>query len=206
MATSITNTTRFSDAELVKRNVEFRRVLNDTFTPIHAIVRGFLVRRRALKNKQDKKKKRKPPAPRKKKITFLPSKHVGECGLNSDKKSIHFPRFMMGCAGDKFGVVRTGSIPVPTVINKEFLKAVADIIAKQSVYEWDWYGFKKNILEPNREHIKQVMGLDDFFVDRLMKDGCVVLNRWDTSCYDSDDDEVIPPAHETFFTVRELDY
>jgi len=75
MATQ-TNNTRFTDAELVKQNVEFRRILNDTLTPIHAVVRGFLVRIRAVRQMEKAlsrmnrnyvittekgKKKRKPP-------------------------------------------------------------------------------------------------------------------------------------------------
>jgi hypothetical protein len=48
MATQ-TNNTRFTDTELVKKNVEVRRILADTFTPIHAVVRGFLVRIRKTK-------------------------------------------------------------------------------------------------------------------------------------------------------------
>ena len=78
MATQ-TNNTRFTDAELVKNNVEFRRILEDTFTPIHAVVRGFLVRIRAVRQMENAlarmnrnyvittekgKKKRKPPSRR----------------------------------------------------------------------------------------------------------------------------------------------
>jgi len=78
MATQ-TNNTRFTDAELVKNNVEFRRILEDTFTPIHAVVRGFLDRIRAVRQMEKAlarmnrnyvittekgKKKRKPPSRR----------------------------------------------------------------------------------------------------------------------------------------------
>jgi hypothetical protein len=141
-------------------------------------------------------------------VQFKAPAHRGECGAKSAKITIPF--FLMGCCGDKDAVRHILVINTPQKINKNFFGTIAKNIKAFPFLDWDWYSFKKNILAPNREHIQIEMGLDDFFIRRVMEDGYVVINNWDPH---SEEDEIqaiedgfIPVSHRTFFTERNAEY
>jgi hypothetical protein len=141
------------------------------------------------------------PAP-----VFLPRKHIGECGLEGNL--IMFPLLRMGCCEDARGHIITMKLAMPKIVNKEFFKNFADIIKKYPMFDWSGDSFQRNIIEPNKEHIKMVMGLDDFFVNRIVEDLYVVINNW-YGCLDEDNsdcDDYVPLNHTTFFTSRDCEY
>ena len=135
-------------------------------------------------------------------LTFQPSTRMGECGLrinvfsrkkNGSKDSIYFPRFLPGGCGDDdlvapYSIVNP-FLPIPKIINKEWFAEIARSLnqGKAKYYDWDWHSFQKNIILPNREHIKMAMGLEDNIVDRICDDLYVVLNQWEL---DENDEEV----------------
>jgi hypothetical protein len=138
---------------------------------------------------------------------FNKSSHKGECGLNADGTKILFPFFLMGACGEPDCVRHTAELSVPTHIDKSFFELVAKTIKQIPFLDWDWFSFQKNILEPNREHIK-----DNFcFHERVMTDLFVVLNNWDSD-YDEEELEeakeegIVFVSHHTFFTEENIEY
>jgi hypothetical protein len=141
-------------------------------------------------------------------VKFNAPAHRGECGVVGNK--LHFPFFMMGCCGDARAVVKVQELTAPEKINKEFFQKIATLLKLIPFLDWDWSSFRKNILTPNREHIKQEMGLDEFFANRVMNDLVVVLNRWDKHSEEEESqaiaDGFTPVSHRTFFTERECEF
>ena len=143
------------------------------------------------------------------KVKFIAPTHRGECGVIGNK--LYFPFFMMGCCGDANAVVKVQELKAPKKINKEFFQKIATLLKLIPFMDWDWSSFRRNILTPNREHIQQEMGLDEFFTNRVMNDLVVVLNRWDKMS-DEEEQEFItqtggtPVSHRTFFTERECEF
>jgi len=141
-------------------------------------------------------------------LKFNPPAHIGEVGVKNGL--IAFPLFLMGCCGDKDAVKHILVINTPQKINKSFFGTIAQNIKAFPFLDWDWHSFQKNILAPNKEHIRIEMGLDDFFLKRVMGDAYVVLNNWDKH---SEEDEIqaiadgfVPVSHRTFFTERDAEY
>ena len=134
----------------------------------------------------------------------------GKVGLSKCGRSILFPFYMMGCCGDPKAVTSTVAIPVPEVISHEFFTLIADLLTCKRMFDWDWVSFCRNILLPNKHHIKAVMKLDDFFLKRLLEDGCVLLNNYydedDCEGNEGDEGDYVPVNRHTFFTVKDLDY
>lgn len=138
------------------------------------------------------------PAP-----VFLPRKHKGECGLENGE--IYFPLMRMGCSEDAHGIIMTVTIPLRSTIDKAFFKDFAIIMKKYPMFDWSGMSFMRNIIHPNREHIRRTMNLDDQFLDRVMEDAYIVINNWyqyigEETC------EYVPVNHTTFFTSRQCDY
>lgn len=149
-----------------------------------------------------------PVVPQIPKITILPSTRKGECGLRDGW--IYVPLFRMGCCGDDRAVLTFVRFELPDEMNKGFFRCVAEFLKKKPYLDWHWASFKKNVIVPNREHIKQVMGLNEFFINRVVNDLHVVLNNWNApeglEEVGDEDEEYIPVSHETFFTHEDLDY
>jgi len=144
------------------------------------------------------------PAP-----VFLPRKHRGECGLENGE--IHFPLLRMGCSEDAKGIVMTITIPLRPIIDKAFFEDFAKIMRKYPMFDWSAMSFMRNIIHPNREHIKRTMNLDDQYMERVMEDTYVVINQWYKSIGEETYDklgnlEYNPANHATFFTCRHCDY
>ncbi len=103
-------------------------------------------------------------------LSFNRSSRRGECGLSNDGMCLWFPMFCIGCCGEDDWVVYVAEIPVPTVFEKLFFEKVARLIQYTCDYNpeysveafyWDWASFRKNILLPNRMHIRSCMQLSD---------------------------------------------
>ena len=155
------------------------------------------------------------PTPVKKTVpkpVFLNRKNRGECGVEG--KLIMFPLLHMGCCEDPRGLVMTVTIPIPEKIDKKFLSGFADIVKKHPYFDWSGSSFMKNVIHPNKEHIQMVMGLDDFFIKRVMEDLHVVISHWDKKEIDEDEEDeytgecedYVPLNNETFFTDRNCEY
>ena len=71
--------------------------------------------------------------------------------------------------------------------------------------DWDWYSFKRNILEPNRNHIQKTMQLSDLLTDRVVDSADYIINDW-TADTDHDSDDEFTPCHSNFFTIEDLDF
>jgi hypothetical protein len=58
---------------------------------------------------------------------------------------------------------------------------------KENPFDWDWGSFRNNILKPNREHIKEALGINNEKMDRLLTDGYVFLNNFNGTWEDEID-------------------
>jgi hypothetical protein len=74
-------------------------------------------------------------------------------------------------------------------------------------FDWDWASFHKNILLPNRMHIRSVMQLSDTITvtDRVVYSLHFLLNEWNGDD-DEENDEDVNVRFEKFFSVEDLDF
>jgi hypothetical protein len=118
-------------------------------------------------------------------------KNMGECSM-LDTKRIYFPFFLMGACGDASAVISLDGkreiLPVPKKMDYKWFQLIANKLKANPHYDWDWCSFAKNILRPNREHLKVVLNLDDKGVDRLLIDGYVFLDQFDAQPEDEGED------------------
>ena len=147
-------------------------------------------------------------------LAFNRSSRTGECGLSNDGTCIRFPIFRLGCCGEDDWVVDVAEIPVPTVFEKLFFEKVARLIQytcdcnpeySVEAFDWDWASFHKNILLPNRMHIRSVMQLSDTITDRVVYSVHFLLNEWNGDD-DKENDEDVNVRFEKFFSVEDLDF
>ena len=75
----------------------------------------------------------------------------------------------------------------PKKMDYKWFALIADKLKENWQWDFDWESFRKNILEPNREHLKSVLNINDEIVDRLLCDGGVFLNHFEDNW---DDDEI----------------
>ena len=118
-------------------------------------------------------------------------KNIGCCGLKN-KKQIYFPFFLMGCCGDEKGVISWNGereiLSVPKKMDYKWFKKVADKLkGANRFYDWDWESFSKNILRPNKEHLKMVLKLNDDDVETFLRDGYVFINHFEDTPEDDGD-------------------
>jgi len=139
----------------------------------------------------------------------------GECGISNIK--IYFPMFMMGCCGDERGVVQVAEYVLEKeVLDWEVFEGIATYLKKNGFWDWDWASFRKNVIIPNREHIKAALSLTEEGIERFIRDGDVVLNHWfyDKSenegltiqQYQEENDGMSPLCAMTFFYHKKVDY
>ena len=57
-------------------------------------------------------------------------------------------------------------------------------------FDWDWASFHKNILLPNRMHIRSVMQLSDTITDRVVYSVHFLLNEWNGDDDEENDEDV----------------
>jgi len=115
-------------------------------------------------------------------LTFIISTRMGECGaFKSDKKILYFPFFLLGACGRNECVISWNYVRerlvTPKKMNAKWFELVANKLKQNPMFDWDWESFSKNILKPNREHIKTELAISDEKVDRLLEDGYVFLNQ-----------------------------
>ncbi len=72
-------------------------------------------------------------------------------------------------------------------------------------FDWDWASFHKNILLPNRMHIRSVMQLSNTITDRVAYSVHFLLNEWNGND-DEENDEDVNVTFEKFFSVEDLDF
>jgi hypothetical protein len=72
-------------------------------------------------------------------------------------------------------------------------------------FDWDLASFHKNILLPNRMHIRSVMQLSDTITDRVVYSVHFLLNEWNGND-DEENDEDVNVTFENFFSVEDLDF
>ena len=131
-------------------------------------------------------------------LTYNISTRIGECGARGgDKKTLYFPFFLMGTCGDNDGVISWDGVRerlvAPKKMNAKWFELVARKLKQNPMFDFDWFSFSENILEPNREHIKTELAISDEKVDRLLSDGGVFLNNFYVKSFaeeDSDDENV----------------
>jgi hypothetical protein len=129
-------------------------------------------------------------------LTFnkINQKNKGECGLNN-KNEINIPLCLVVPLRFDHKIC-DNIISVPKEIDYKWFKEVANSIRSNhilqicdydsysedianTVLQYDWDSFSKNILRPNREHLKVVLKLDDDAVDRLFYDGYCFFNKFE---------------------------
>jgi hypothetical protein len=128
-------------------------------------------------------------------LTYNISTHLGECGARGkDKKTIYFPFFLLGTCGDERGVISWNGVRerlvAPKKMNAKWFELLANKLKEHPncMFDWDWDSFSKNILAPNRQHIKTELGINDEKMDRLLQDGYVFLNTFKGSFEEEGED------------------
>jgi hypothetical protein len=117
-------------------------------------------------------------------LTFYRTSRKGECGANRVLSTTHLycPLFLMGTCGDDAGVIPWNGtrelIKAPKKMNYEWFKLVADRLKEHPCFDWDWASFRNNILYPNREHIKNELGISEVKLKRFLEDGMVFINNF----------------------------
>jgi len=148
----------------------------------------------ATKKKKLKLKVKKPEPEAIIPLTFNKTTRLGECGLQEETNKLYIPFFLMGACGvDEAAISWDGDrevMPVPKKLNLLWFKKVADKLEKHPYWDWDWESFRKNILKPNREHLKQVLNINDDKVDTLLCDGFVFINNFSKDWADEGEEYV----------------
>ena len=141
-------------------------------------------------------------------LNYKVSARIGECGVKNEK--LYFPMFLMGACGDDQAVIswngeREILVP-PKEMNYNWFKLLSLKLKKYPMFDWDWCSFRKNILEPNKEHLKKSLNIDDEKVDVFLNDGYVFINNFDEGLDESE--EYIYPNFKNFLekNLKELDY
>jgi hypothetical protein len=125
------------------------------------------------------------------KLTFLQGEDDGKCGSfkNQTKKNeFMFPLFHMGCCGQADAVICRLKKKCDK-LDYEFFKEIAEMLKQTWYLDYDWYSFSKNILEPNREHLKMALKISDEAVDEFLLAGGVFLNNFDKQPSDEGEDD-----------------
>ena len=137
-------------------------------------------------------KKEKKPRTKKQtipKLTFLEGKDNGKNGSfkkQTKKNEFIFPFFLMGCCGQEEGLLERVKMECDR-LDYDFFKRLADMLKVKPMFDWDWDSFTKNILAPNKEHLKIVLNIDDEAADRFLQDGYVFINNFDKQPADDGD-------------------
>ena len=124
-------------------------------------------------------------------LTYINSSRMGECGFKN--KEIYFPFFLMGAIGNDEAVISCNGereiIKAPRKMNYKWFETIAQKLRDNPQFDYDWCCFSKNILKPNKEHLKNELNLTDEKVDILLADGGVFLNNFFKSWADDGEDE-----------------
>ena len=149
-------------------------------------------------------------------LTFIKSTRIGECGATGDKKRIYFPFFLMGgCGEDSLVYSWNGErerLVVPKKMDYKWFSIIYEKLRQNPMLDWDWFSFSKNILRPNREHLKQSLGINDEKVDLFLEDGYVFINNFNGSFeedgYDYEEGDGIGyyPNFKNFLQYDNLEY
>jgi hypothetical protein len=126
-------------------------------------------------------------------LTYNINTRIGECGARpKNNKTLYFPFFLMGACGHDDAVISWNGVRehliAPKKMNAKWFELIANKLKKNPTFDWDWESFSRNILTPNRVHIKTELGISDEKVDRLLEDGMVFLNNFTGSFEEEGED------------------
>ena len=153
-------------------------------------------------------------------LFYKPSTRLGECGAIPEwKKQLYFPMFLMGACGEDRCVYSWNGdrekLNAPKKMDYKWFEELSKKLKENEMLDWDWISFSKNILEPNREHLKVVLNINDDKVNRLLMDGYVFINNfentWEKECSESELEYVTEkglnyPNFKNFLEKDELEY
>ena len=149
-------------------------------------------------------------------LNYNLSNRLGECGAfrSSSKKKLYFPMFFMGACGNDTRVVKHDGkrevLVAPKVMNYNWFHLLAKKIKENPLLDYDWASLRNNILEPNKEHIKEALQITDEKMDRLLMDGYVFLNHFEDNWDAEDEVEAVEIGHypnfKNFLEYDELEY
>lgn len=155
-------------------------------------------------------------------LSYRPSTRLGECGAKPEwrkLKKLYFPMFLMGACGIDDCVYSWNGdrelLEAPKKMDYEWFEKLSKKLKKNAMLDWDWYSFSKNILEPNREHLKVALNINDEKVDLLLGDGYVFINHFEDTWEDECDEEELEdikkkgfnyPNFKNFLEKDELEY
>jgi len=122
------------------------------------------------------------------KLTFLEGEDKGKNGAfkgETKKNEFIFPFFLMGCCGQEEGLLGRFKMKCDK-LDYAFFKELADMLKAKPMFDWDWESFSRNIIAPNKEHLKIVLNIDDEAADTFLRDGYVFINNFDKQPADED--------------------
>jgi len=131
-------------------------------------------------------------------LNYKVSERRGECGADEHTHKLCFPLFNMGCSGSDNFVVKQMIVPAPKQMDYEWFKKIATIIKNNEMLDWDWRSFRDNILSPNKNHIKQVLNLDEDKWDTFEFSGFVFLNNFYDESIKLSFENFLKPSQEPF--------
>ena len=93
-------------------------------------------------------------------------------------KKLSLPFFLMGSPGVPAARTSVAWLQRPKSINQAFLLRVADKLEKEPCKDWDWNGFRQNLILPNFDHIQILHRITDpKIMSRWVEDLYVFLNN-----------------------------
>jgi hypothetical protein len=76
-------------------------------------------------------------------------------------KKLMLPFYLMGSPGERSAITTVEYLQRPKQINQAFLLRVADKLDKNCARDWDWNAFRRNLIEPNFNHIQILHRITD---------------------------------------------
>jgi hypothetical protein len=93
-------------------------------------------------------------------------------------KKLSLPFFLMGAPGIAAARTSVAWLQRPKEIDRKFLRRVAQKLSDNQLRDWDWEGFRKNLIEPNFNHIQIVNKITNpKIMSRWIDDLYVFLNN-----------------------------
>lgn len=124
------------------------------------------------------------------------STRIGQCGAKQEWKGfkkLYFPLFLMGACGEDDAVISWNGereiLVAPKKMDYKWFKLLAMKLEKNPMFDWDWDSFSRNILEPNRDHLREVLNLTEEKLERFLSDGFVFINSFEKDWKDEAEDE-----------------
>ena len=92
---------------------------------------------------------------------------------------LRLPLFRMGCPGDEHALINLPecSQPLSPEMTYDWFVSLGELLNSEPFcyFDFSWFQFRKNCLEPNKNYFKQEFGWDDHKVDKFLEDGMVFI-------------------------------